>query len=323
VTCAEARALFSALVDDELSPAERAAIDAHLAGCAECRRELARFSSTVSMVRALPAERAPVGFVDRVVDAAHPVPWPQRLARRLFVPLRVKVPAQVAVVLVVATTAVWVFQRTPELQQAARQEAPAAPAVTPPASPPAVRSRQSRPTPPPAVASRDSAPETPALLKDGATSPGAKAEPEAKEKAETADASAPREMEMRRDERDAVAGAAAQSRAPEAPAPARDSMAKQAAPSLTARAGAVDVTATWRVEDLDAATRELERVVTRLGGSPLTRRTEGTVEVVDFSVPREGYEDLTNVLEWFGRLTPVPPGATLPPTVRVTLRISG
>ena len=63
--------------------------------------------------------------------------------------------------------------------------------------------------------------------------------------------------------------------------------------------------------------------MTRLGGSPLTRRTEGTVEVVDFSVPREGYEDLTNVLEWFGRLTPVPPGATLPATVRVTLRISG
>ena len=322
MTCAEARALFSALVDDELSPAERAAVDAHLGGCAECRRELARFSSTVSMVRALPAERAPVGFVDRVVDTAHPVPWPQRLARRLFVPLRVKVPVQVAAVLLVATTAVWVFQRTPELQQAARQEAPAAPTATPPAPPPAVRSRQSRPTPPPAGAARDSARETPATLKDDATSPGAKAEPEAKEKPETADAIAPREMETRRDERDAVAGAAAQSRAPVTPPPARDGLAKQAAPSLTARAPA-DVTANWRVEDRDAATRELERVVTRLGGSPLTRRTEGTVEVVDFSVPREGYEDLTNVLEWFGRLTPVPPGATLPPTVRVTLRISG
>lgn len=323
MTCPDARALFSALVDDELSAAERAALDAHLADCAECRRELARFSSTVSMVHALPAERAPAGFVDRVMDAARPVPWPQRLARRLFVPLRVKVPVEVAAVLLVATTAVWVFQRTPELQQAARQEAPAAPpAATPPAPPSAVRSRESRPATPPGVASRDSARQTPAPLKDGATAPGATAEPEAKEKAEIADAIAPREVETRRDERDAVGGAAAQSRAPETPAPARDSLAKQAAPSLTARAPA-DVTATWRVEDRDAATRELERVVTRLGGSPLTRRTEGTVEVVEFSVPREGYEDLTNVLEWFGRLTPVPSGATLPPTVRVTLRISG
>ena len=322
MTCADARALFSALVDDELSPAERAAIDAHLAGCAECRRELARFSSTVSMVRALPPERAPVGFVDRVIDAAHPVPWPRRLARRLFVPLRVKVPVEIAAVLLVATTAVWVFQRTPELQQAARQEAPTAPAVTPPPPPPAVPSRRSRPTPPPAVASRDDARERSAGLKDDATSP-AKAEPETKEKAETPDAIAPREMETRRAEGDAVAGAAAQSKAAEAPASARDSMAKQAAPSLTARAGPADVSATWRVEDRDAATRELERLVTRLGGSPLTRRTDGTVEVVEFSVPREGYEDLTNVLEWFGRLTPVPPGATLPATVRVTLRISG
>jgi putative zinc finger protein len=321
VTCADARALFSALVDDELSAAERAAADAHLSGCAECRRELERFSRTVSMVRALPAERAPVGFVDRVVGAAYPVPWPRRLARRLFVPLRVKVPMELAALFLVATTAVWVFQRTPELQQAARQEAPAAPAVTPPASPPAVPSPQSRPAPPPAVASRDAAPGPPAALKDEATSSVAQAESDAKAKAERADTIAPREMETRRAEGD-LAGVGAQSRAAEAPVPARDGMAKQAAPPLTARAGQADVTATWRVQDRAAATGELEEVVKRLGGGPVTRRTERDVEIVEFSVPREAYENLTNVLEWLGRLTVEPSTGALPPTVRVSLRIT-
>ena len=315
MTCAEARALFSALVDDELSAAERAAADTHLAGCAECRRELDRFSRTVSMVHALPPERAPVGFVDRVIDAAHPVPWPRRLARRLFVPLGVKLPAQVAALLVVATTAVWVFQRTPELQQAARQEAPAPAAPTPPAAP----LPRSRPPAPPPAASRDATREAPATVKDEATAPVAEAERKAKEESARADTIAPREMESRRAEGDAM-GSAAQSRAARAPADTGESLAK-AAPGLTARAAQADVTATWRVADRAAATSELERVVTRLGGSPVTRRTEGTVEIVEFSVPREAYEDLTNVLEWLGRLTVAPSAAALPSTVRVTLRL--
>lgn len=320
MTCAEARALFSALVDDELSAGERAAADTHLSGCAECRRELDHFSRTVSMVHALPAERAPVGFVDRVIDAADQAPWPRRLARRLFVPLRVKVPVEVAAILLVASTAVWVFQRTPELQQAARQEAPA---VTPPAPPPAVTSPQASPTPPPAVASRDAAPERPASLKDGAKSPVAQADSDAKEKAERVDPIAPRELEGRRAERDA-AGAAAPSRAAEAPAPAPapESVAKQAAPRLTARASEADVAATWRVDDRAAAASELDALVTRLGGGPITRRTEGDVETAEFSVPREAYDALARALERLGTLTRGPATGALPPSVRVSLRIT-
>ncbi|HUF90918.1 MAG TPA: zf-HC2 domain-containing protein [Candidatus Limnocylindria bacterium] len=319
MTCAEVRDLFSALVDGELSSVERAAADTHLSGCAECRRELDRFSRTVSMVGALPAERAPVGFVDRVMEAAHPVPWPRRLAHRVFVPFRVKVPMHVAAALLVATTAVWLVQRTPELQQAARQTTPAAPADTPRAAPPTVTSPPS-PAPPSAVTARPPAPDTRAALKDEATAAAAPPEPEAKEHAERADAA--REPESRRAEDNAgVAGA--QSRAAEAPARERDSVAKQAAPPLTARALEPDVVGTWRVEDRAAVARELDPLVERLGGSPVTRRTEGSEETVEFTVPREAYDDLVNVLEWFGRLTVAPGPGPLPPTVRVRLRIIG
>jgi hypothetical protein len=322
VTCAEARALFSALVDDELTTAERAAADTHLAGCAECRRELERLSRTVSMVRALPAERAPVGFVDRVTGAARPVPWTRRFARRLFVPLRVKVPMEVAAVLVVATSAVWLFQRTPALQQASRHEAPAPPAVVR-SDPPPVVIRPPASPPAPATSSRDAAPPAPTALKDEATSRGAEADIRAKEKAERQEMIVPREMETRRTEQSDAAGAGAAPRTAEAPARGLDSLAKQSAPSLGATAARADVSATWRVEDRPTAARELDALVTRLGGSAITRRTDGGVEIAEFSVPRNAYEDLTNVLEWFGRLTVVSSPRALPPTVRVSLRITG
>jgi len=122
-----------------------------------------------------------------------------------------------------------------------------------------------------------------------------------------------------------VGGLGAGSKAPEAPASARarDAMAKQSAPSLTARAAPADVRATWRVEDRATALRELEALVTRVGGGPVTRHAEGAVEVVEFSVPREAYEDVTSVLEWFGRLTVVPATGPLPAVVRVSLRVTG
>src|SRR5262245_47668533 len=98
MTCHEARERFSALVDEALSPSERALFDAHVSGCTECRRELERFQMTVAALRGIRPVRAPVGFVDRVLEAARPTPWHRRLAALLFQPFRVKLPIEVAAI---------------------------------------------------------------------------------------------------------------------------------------------------------------------------------------------------------------------------------
>ena len=139
MTCEGARDLFSALVDEALSPGERQDLEAHLAGCADCRRELDAFQRTIALVRTVPPVRAPAGFVDRVLTAASPVPWYVRLARRLFVPVRLKVPIEAAAVLVIAVVAVQIYRETPELQYAERRKAPLSPASETPA-------RQAAPT---------------------------------------------------------------------------------------------------------------------------------------------------------------------------------
>jgi hypothetical protein len=58
---------LSALLDGELDADQAAAVQAHLAGCDECRRELEVTDATRSMLRGLPFVDPPLGFVDGVI----------------------------------------------------------------------------------------------------------------------------------------------------------------------------------------------------------------------------------------------------------------
>jgi len=118
MTCPDAREQLSALIDDALGAEERGAVEAHLATCAECRRELERLRDTVALLRAVEPARAPAGFVDRVLEAARPAPWPRRLVRALLLPWPVKLPVEAAAIVLVAVGVAYVFQATQGLQQA-------------------------------------------------------------------------------------------------------------------------------------------------------------------------------------------------------------
>ena len=134
--CHDCRGLFSALVDDALDAAERTALDNHVAGCVECRRELARFRATVALLRVVEPQRAPAGFVDRVLAAARPEPWHRRLLRALFLPWPAKLPLEALAIVLIGVIVVTMFSETPEVQQAARVEPPSrAIEPAPPAEP--------------------------------------------------------------------------------------------------------------------------------------------------------------------------------------------
>jgi hypothetical protein len=81
---AHVRELLSAYLDDELVPADRAAIDLHLRDCAECARHLAEVAAVDALARALPAE-APEGYFDDFsarVRARVEAPAPARTKQR-------------------------------------------------------------------------------------------------------------------------------------------------------------------------------------------------------------------------------------------------
>jgi hypothetical protein len=252
MTCSEVRERFLDLEDGALAEDERRALDAHLATCASCREDLARYRATVAWLHTVEPVRAPVGFVDRVLGTVAPMPWYRRLARQLLFPLRVKLPVEATALVLVAIGVVYVFQRTPELQQAARVESlapgpPSPPAETappPPAGPGTPGRAPSTDAPGRSPAAPDVASQTPAERGAGSSVSGphgSAAERKSARAVESRDAVTPGRSDRRAaDERatDAEAGRtprdAPQSEAlrrPGPPAPARSGEERAQSPS--------------------------------------------------------------------------------------------
>jgi len=336
VTCHEARELFSGFVDDEMDARERSALDTHLVGCVDCRRELDRFRRTVSLVQALPPERAPAGFVDRVVTRARPAPWPVRLVRGLFVPWT-KLPLEAAAILLVGGLAVWVYQQTPGQQQSVRleqapprAEAPApveAPArvetpagVEEPARAPAPVESFTRRADAPATPAAPAAPAAPPAPAPATPAPSERSRNEKKEtqqavadaRARGAESQPPRAFQESRE----VARDALEKRAVES-APA----ARSAARALSAP-GPADVSGRLTVDDPSSGATALAEIARRVGGSVTASRADGDAHLVDLTVPRERYPDLAIEVARLGRWQAEANAAGLPETVRVRIRLT-
>lgn len=72
--CDDALDQLTDYMDDALPAAERTAFEAHLDGCAECRRELAEVREVVALLHAVPAEPMPAGLPERIFAALDALP---------------------------------------------------------------------------------------------------------------------------------------------------------------------------------------------------------------------------------------------------------
>lgn len=104
MTCREARRSFGARLDRRLAPAGRDALDAHLAACAGCRAELARWESAADALRALGPTAVPAGLAERAFRAAVEAPRSPPSPFTWFVP----VAGRLAVAGAIAASAVWI-----------------------------------------------------------------------------------------------------------------------------------------------------------------------------------------------------------------------
>ncbi len=355
MTCAENREFHSALLDGELGGAERALVEGHLTACPECARELERLASMLGMLHALPAARAPLGFVDRVLEAARPTPWYAHLGRRILQPWRVKLPLEAAALIVVALGAVYVYQKTPELQQAARYEAPAPSPTSPPSSapPPAARApaapapeppagskavERQEPAPPsgpapaaapPADAPRFDSPAPPKLesaRKEGDAAPAETGARDASRSNVMKDATrpatpaptAPAEAERAREKK-----ADTPAPAPQGPAEGQRQRLGEGAPSAPVQARvlvAPQASGRLAVDDREGAERALAELRTRLGVAEAFRRDAGDAGVIiEMVVPRQAYADFTRGLAAIGRWTADRDPADPPEQIRLQI----
>lgn len=81
--CAQARRLFGAFWDDEITQAEREWLESHLKSCDACRTEYEDLAQAIDLVSTLPREDAAPGLVERAVASARrAVPAADRLPDR-------------------------------------------------------------------------------------------------------------------------------------------------------------------------------------------------------------------------------------------------
>lgn len=69
--CQEARTLASEYIDEELSPSLHQKIYAHISDCPLCKAFFDTLIATIQALSALPVQRAPQGFTDRIIKNIH------------------------------------------------------------------------------------------------------------------------------------------------------------------------------------------------------------------------------------------------------------
>lgn len=343
ITCQNARELFSTAADHVLGGDARERLDVHLTGCADCRRERERFERTVSLLRGAAPIRAPAGFVDRVLAAVRPEPWWRRLARRLVTPWAVKLPLEAAAVALVAITAVYLYQETPEQRQVVQPGSPVQDAARPPSGSPQPEtpprtadapeksdertSTASKPLPRAEFQSRPApGPESPAPNASAAIPRPAPAiqqsPPPPAPPPDSASARSKREEPVAtRDFMKAHQGPVLpdQRASPEPSPPLRD----QAARPLSGTAGAAPIGVEGRLSGIALARGRVHvaEVVTRLGGAIVAERSEAGGAVIEILLPRARYDELARELARVGRWTASEQAGDADP-IRILVRLA-
>ncbi len=96
-----------AWLDGESGADDTARVEAHVAACADCRREAELLRGSAALLARLPGHTAPAGFDARVVAAARAAPAPATSSSGRVQRLRPQVAAAAAALVVVAVGVWW------------------------------------------------------------------------------------------------------------------------------------------------------------------------------------------------------------------------
>lgn len=114
----EIRRMLAALAGNDLSLADRALVEQHLADCPSCRAELSQLQAVVQAVRTTPDLAPPPWLATRIMARVREEASPQRnWLARLFLPLHIKLPLEALALIMVCISAWYVMQDVERSQQ--------------------------------------------------------------------------------------------------------------------------------------------------------------------------------------------------------------
>lgn len=277
----ELRSMLPAMAGGDLSKTDQALLEQHLAGCRDCRTELAQLQLVVQTVRETPELEPPPWLATRIMARVQEEAVVQKSwFARLFLPLQIKLPLEALALVMICATA-WYIVQDVERSQQRPQALPAAeaPAAAPAKDADRGTELQAPPTPVPSM---------PAVPKAESPPSAAPVRPEA-QRTQAAPAFAPQprqvpepveQMERSKSASESVPAPSADSRDQRAGSPSpmadRAMAAKRKAESSGSGTGVTGMQPQRLrlvVDDQTTIAETLEAIVPRLGGAILERRT--------------------------------------------------
>ena len=183
----EIRRKLSDFLDDAVTPAEKAVIEAHLAQCPQCRKAHEDLKKTIAHMKGLPEVEPPPWLTERIMakvreEAGRPSLW-----RRIFLPLHVKLPMEAFAVLFVCIMGYYLAHtNAPLVLPPSAPTVKEVPAVPAPATAPATAPQAIKPPAAQSIPSRANAPKSPGSAPRQATP-----EPKAPQRQSVQEPSAP------------------------------------------------------------------------------------------------------------------------------------
>jgi hypothetical protein len=122
--CLRAKELLSEYLDGVLDTQSAAQLEMHLSRCTGCRQQLDALKALVSELNRLEPVKSPHDFLDQIHERLEPRSWFDTIVRKLFFPLRIKIPLELATAAVMAVLIIGVIgiqkeeshlQRTPQV----------------------------------------------------------------------------------------------------------------------------------------------------------------------------------------------------------------
>jgi len=125
--CDQVQEKLSEYLDGFLDRDASGLIVSHLASCSDCRAEVRALTEAKRTVAGLPVIEPPPGFSQRVMGRVREEAERPTLFRRLFIPMRIKIPIHALALLLIGGIAVYLYQTHQPVQPVATKSIPPAP----------------------------------------------------------------------------------------------------------------------------------------------------------------------------------------------------
>ena len=360
--CKQIQAMLTPYLEGLVSPDEKQLVEQHLASCTQCTDAIEDLKKTAGLLRNLEEVEPPPWFTQKVMARVREEAEKKNVGvlERLFFPLRVKVPIQALATAMIVVLALYVFrsvepemklaQAPPETAQVitteeAREQHDRAGGAAAPETKAAPEEKRLKDTEGPVVAPRADSIGTLKKEEPG-PAPGIEVERAKQRKSEAVVDRA--EPEMRAAAPSQVRQEAAQPQKPFAPSPAPAGAPESAgsAPSASTRSRdtreekalapardtrsfaakeAAPITFAVRVGDVEAAARDIQNLLVRLGARSTTAESHEDKTLIAADLPARALDELLRKLNSLGQVSekgsrPAVPDGTVPIRIEVSVR---